>query len=324
MARFNWPEFFERHNVPYVTHGPNTARGNASIRCPWCGVADSSEHMGVHLDTGMYGCWRNARHRGRNPVRLIAALLGCTWAEAEELWGKRPVVASGSLLATVSNVLSDKSPLYPKKDLSLPKDFRKLTEWGAGKPFINYLVDRGFVAPDEFAAQYDLRYTISGRWKHRVIVPLYGEEGELLTWLGRAINDHPIRYDTLAKDDGAVRTPKQVIYRPPGIEQGGRLLVVTEGPFDALKVDYYARKYDARSTCVFGVATVQTQIYQLAQMAENFERTVVLYDEGERIKALVMARQIGARVAELPPSADDPGNMTRDQIKSLVSTHTVR
>lgn len=322
MFKFDWVAFFEKNYINYRTDGPNCGRNNIVCKCPWCGVADSSEHMGVHLETGMFGCWRNARHRGRNPVRLIAALLGCSWAEAEELWGKRPVVASGSLLATVSNVLADKDTLAPhKKDLSLPEDFRKLTEWGAGKPFITYLVGRGFVAPDEFAAQYDLRYTISGRWKHRVIVPLYGKDGELLTWVGRAINDHPIRYDTLAKDDGAVQTPKQVIYRPPGIEQGGRLLVVTEGPFDALKVDYYARKYGARSTCVFGVATVQTQVYQLASLAESFHRTIVLYDEGERIKALVMARQIGARVAELPRSADDPGNMTKDQIKALVTKH---
>ena len=69
--------FLDHNRIPYRTNGPNCAKGHVVIKCPFCGDEDPSEHLGIQLSTGYWGCWRNSSHRGRRPHRLIMRLLGC-------------------------------------------------------------------------------------------------------------------------------------------------------------------------------------------------------------------------------------------------------
>ena len=78
----DWIRLFEANNIPWVSRGPNTKRGEVSIKCPWCGEDDPSEHLGISLDKENWGCLRSIRHRGRRPYALVQALLGCSYAQA--------------------------------------------------------------------------------------------------------------------------------------------------------------------------------------------------------------------------------------------------
>src|SRR3974377_930695 len=75
--RFNWVRLLNAHHVPFVTRGPNTGRDHISVKCPWCGAADPSEHLGISLRGKGYRCLRDPRHAGRSRARLIHALLHC-------------------------------------------------------------------------------------------------------------------------------------------------------------------------------------------------------------------------------------------------------
>ena len=52
---YPWIDLIQK-KIPYVTTGPNVARGHFAIKCPFCGEADPSEHLGIEESTGRWGC----------------------------------------------------------------------------------------------------------------------------------------------------------------------------------------------------------------------------------------------------------------------------
>src|SRR6266436_4570111 len=80
-----WEKFLTDYNIEFVTHGPNTKRGEVSVKCPWCGDDDPSQHLGISLEREAWGCHRNAQHRGKAPAWLIKALIDCTSTQAQLL-----------------------------------------------------------------------------------------------------------------------------------------------------------------------------------------------------------------------------------------------
>ncbi|KKM00724.1 hypothetical protein LCGC14_1801600, partial [marine sediment metagenome] len=73
--------------IEYATTGSNVAKGNVNVKCPMCGMADKSEHMGIKLSNGIWGCWRNKAHRGSNLAYLLQSLLEISYTEAKRLVG---------------------------------------------------------------------------------------------------------------------------------------------------------------------------------------------------------------------------------------------
>src|SRR5271166_3036315 len=61
------------YGIHFVTAGSNVAAHHINIKCPWCSH-DPSEHLGIDLRTGMWGCWRDPAHRGRSLNRLLYKL----------------------------------------------------------------------------------------------------------------------------------------------------------------------------------------------------------------------------------------------------------
>jgi len=82
---FDFKAFCDAKNIPYVTSGKNVSIGNFNIQCPFCGHADPSEHMGIEVATGYWGCWRESKHRGKSPQRLIMRLLHIGFDQANEI-----------------------------------------------------------------------------------------------------------------------------------------------------------------------------------------------------------------------------------------------
>src|SRR5229473_3315925 len=76
----NWMDFLDDNHIEFVTRGSNTKRGEISVQCPWCRDDDPSEHLGIGPNG--WGCLRDASHRGRQPHRLVQALLGSSYLVA--------------------------------------------------------------------------------------------------------------------------------------------------------------------------------------------------------------------------------------------------
>src|SRR5580765_4061889 len=131
----NWVEFFTTNSINYVTRGPNTKRGEASVKCPWC-ADDPSEHLGVNLTTDAWGCLRNPAHRGKSPVYLIMGLLHCSHNQAELIHKQYNIADPDDLESALETLTGETTVVETKPEpLTMTTDFRRICKEGSGYRF---------------------------------------------------------------------------------------------------------------------------------------------------------------------------------------------
>ncbi len=333
---FNWQQFCTERKIPFVTRGPNTAKGNISIRCPFCGASDESEHMGLSLDPRKpsWGCWRNRKHRGKSPVGLVAALLRIPYKAAESVvknQGDNPdayeAAIAGLLPKPDTETLERSSP----ESLLVPKEFYRFQRRLAPElqnRFVEYLRDERGFGEDWYrvAWMYDLRWAVTGDYKGRIIVPVY-QGMDLVTWTARSVyKTADLRYRTLERDK-EVRDIKECLLLPPGfLHLPRKVLFICEGPFDAIKVQAFCGAGNT-ATCLFGLSLENSQVEVLKRLVSRYQRIVVLLDaEGTASQGIIMVDQIAellrreVKLGRLPDGVKDPGELTAEQVRNLVQT----
>lgn len=322
---FDWRKFFDKHGIEVVERGPSTARGNIYVKCPFCAEADQGHHLGVSEDNVRgWGCWKDNRHRGRAPQRLIQALLRCSWQEAARIAGiasSGPQMGAGALLAAVQQMLG-KAPAEPERQSpQFPREVRKLDFQPMSREIRYYLRDRDYADDDIrlLIERFDLRYAMSGDWGYRLILPIYDERTRLLTWTGRAITETAkVRYKTLtASPEKAGDGPLALAPIPdclmglPDLFEGGEFLVIGEGPFDGFRLSLAADPYDAKATCLFGKVISASQLDLLVQLRPFYKAIFLLLDPDAAPDALRMGPALRmAGVQTVPLRGDcDPDEM---------------
>src|ERR1700733_8416251 len=313
----DWPAFLEAHHIDFVTSGPNTRRGQISTRCPWCGDDDPSQHLSISLTKDAFGCWRNAKHAGRKPYSLVAALLGCSFSQARVIVAQYNATDPASFDEAITALGG--APEAPQQPLALPEglppDFRQIKPTGLTSRFWRYLENRGFDDVVALTQQYGLLCCQHGRWKDRVIIPLY-QGGKLIGWTARAIQP-VISAPRYLSSSPAI---KNTVFNEDILLQGGKILYITEGPFDAIKIDFYGSRLGVRSTCLFGVNPTVDQISILRALSKNFEQVRILFDAEAFEPALLISDWLSAKnvaIESLPVGIKDPGNLSRKQVVSL-------
>lgn len=319
----DWVALLEANNVEYVSRGPNTKRGEISIRCPFCGEDDPSTHMGINLTTGAWGCLRNARHRGKSTGWLIQNLLGCSNHQAKLILQQFDAADPDTGLpdpATMFEPISEPEngpEGHASGPLTMPGDFRRIGPHGLTARYWSYLIGRGFTKPDQLIRHYRLRCALVGRWKGRVLIPIFKKD-ELIGWTGRAITKVVTAPRYLSSGE-AVKTT--VLNYDRLYKKGGRLLTVVEGPIDALKLDYFGEPFDARATCVFGTSITPGQINDLNILCSRFDHVAVLMDP-DAVEAQFDLREWlikpNVSMEYLADGIEDPGAMTEAQVHSYV------
>jgi DNA primase len=161
---------------------------------------------------------------------------------------------------------------------------------------------------------YNLKCCTTGRWKDRLIFPVY-QSGKLVAWTGRALGN-PVNAPRYLSTSNLI---KSAIFNEDELILGGDTLFITEGPVDALKVDYYGRDLGGRATCVFGTSITIDQISILKQVSKAFTSVVLLFDPEAVETAFDMSEWLPqATVGQVPAGVEDPGALTKDQVASLV------
>ena len=322
----DWQHFLDENHVHYVTSGPNTKKGELSIKCPICGNEDPSEHLGINLTTGFWGCHRDQSHRGKSARTLIKALLGASSHTAQQIIQQYSKTDPDDLDEALMVLLEDRPDFVLKtaKQSLNPefKDFYQIRPRGVTKRYFTYLQQRGFDNPQEMIDRYDLRCATTGRYKDRIIIPIHLNE-ELLGWTSRALGSPSVAPRYLASN-GEVKT---TIFNYDNLKEGGDRLIVTEGPFDAIKVDNSnfifqrgnSRGMYYRATCTFGTSVTPSQYALLRSVSKKFKETWVLFDEGAQAPAVELASWIGAKVAYLPYGVKDPDELSMFRMQDLSS-----
>lgn len=340
MMNFSWEQFCRANGISYTSYGegPNVGRGNIVVHCPLCGSASTSDHMTLSLDPHhpFWYCWRGAEHRGRRPQRLIVAMLHCSYERAEEIVGAEDTPLLDDYEQRVANLAAQGQQRHtatpiPPRGLTMPTEFKPIEFQSGmyGKRFSAYLRKRGFDHVSRLAAHYGLRYCLVGAFAERLILPIR-RSGILLSWTGRDISGlAPDRYKTLSDNpDKAARQG----YKPALVNikstlfnidkaVGGETLLVCEGPFDALKVDWFGRTCGASAVAVFGMPGPE-QVAAIAALAVHFKGVAVVLDYAASGNAFRFVRELeefvpACRWVPLPTGVKDPGDLTSDQVTAL-------
>lgn len=321
---FDFEQFFQRSGIEYIASGKNVKHGNINVHCPWCGAADPSQHLGINLTTGQWGCWRDTRHRGVHPERLLVALARITWEEAKALvdGGKATDVGFGTIKDRAAKLLA--AAVEPPKSLGdaprvkWEEGIRKIGTGHFDERFVSYLRHRGFHKPTRLIRRHSLRCALSGRWRHRLIFP-FKMNGRLLGWTGRAIGLAEMRYVSYPSNE----VVKQLLYGYDEALEGGRALAVVEGPLDRLKVHEYARKLEVKAVSTLGVNVSDAQVELLLRLAPRFDKVLVLGDGNALGQALRLTTRLpgcGASIVAPPAGVEDPGAMGRRQVAALFTS----
>lgn len=294
---FDWEGFLRSNMIAYSTKGNNVKAGNIGIHCPFCGDLDKSNHMSIQISTGIWSCWRNRDHHGSHPLKLIQALLGNTVEQAREI--ERDFDASTSVTPeTVASLkerfkkLDDAEPIFA---LQIPPTFAAM-----GGHFLHYLsVDRGFDQHARLVANYyNLRCSLTGEWAWRLIIPTI-VDGKWIGWQGRTLSE---RKGTLRYISYPGVALKQHLFNHDRAMAGGDVLVIVEGPFDAMKLDFFGRRYGVRAVAALGLTPTESQLAQIiAPLSSEFGLVVVCFDYhaySEAIKVADALSFIGARAID--------------------------
>lgn len=328
MTRFDWKRFCERNHIEYVTSGPNTARGNISVHCPFCGAADPSHHLGLKLDTRdpQWGCFRNSAHRGRTPARLISKLLNISQTQAEELVKKSapPVESLDETLFTLRNgqqpAAGARQSVRCVQPLSEFRPFSRTLPAQSSdyqKQFLTYLSRRGFADDALDAAQrYKLWYSLTGEQAWRLVFPVFSNEGGLIGWTGREIrNGAKVRY--LAMPEMG-KDWVMLSVRPEPAD----VLVICEGPLDFLKIDYYGRQFGIEACATMGTAVTPGQLVQIIRRARTKRKTFSLFDPEAFAQSLRLTFNMTGfgsvpKFHQVPADYEDPGAMDSRAVQEM-------
>lgn len=318
---FDVMDFLQRHNIPYATSGSNASRGNVNVRCPFC-ATDTSEHMGISLHGKGWHCWRNPEHSGGYGTlyRLVQALIKCSEQEARMITysGDRVIPLEEDAITIMKQRLGAAAPEPIKRSryVRFPADFKPLlSKSRMAQPFFDYMVeDRGIEAGQMpwVCQHYGLHYTTTGRFSYRVIFPVFDRNGKLQSWTGRSIiKGEEKRYYALGRDESLSIVRDNLIGLPMLWRcQNPRVLMVCEGPIDAIRVTVYGRHFGVYGTCMFGLGLSDRQIELLDELRSRFQRISLLLDSAASMQALKLADTgTDLRCSFLPSEFKDPGEM---------------
>lgn len=333
---FDWMQFLDRYGVEYVTSGHNARRGNIGVRCPFC-ADDPSHHMGISTTGRGWCCWRNpSAHSGKSPVRLVAALVGCTYEEARVLvssdsvsFAKSDDSFSDDVMRRLGVVMS--APRYHNSELRPLDEFVPVEYRGMCRLLVYpYLKNRGYDRDDAdwLADRYQLMFAPRGKFAYRIIVPIVVGR-RLVNWTGRTVaRGEDLRYKSLSSDPEkaaaqylpvAPMNIKDTLFDFDGASRGGEILVLTEGPFDAMRVGFLGEDYGVRGTCLYSKSVTPAQIDLLAKIVDRYDRVVSLLDRGAEHDLFgELPDYLGVTPLRLPGGFKDPAELTRESFVRLL------
>lgn len=190
---------------------------NFDVRCPICAPTDpTKKKLSIRTTDDANHCWTC----GWKSRTLLALLRKHGSQEQFDLYRK-----SLGLKAT-SLVVEEK-----KQTLELPKDFKLLALADESDPDVKaawrYVYHRGLTDRDVWYYKFGVSDEV--RWKRRIIVPSFDDQGELNYFVARSIDkDRKPKYDNPDVDKNPV------VFNEINLDWSKRIVLV-EGVFDMFK-----------------------------------------------------------------------------------------
>jgi DNA primase len=180
----------------------------------------------VHLTKNIFQCF--ACHARGNVLDFVAAMERCSIREAALRLQQWFEVGASEIWWDPATAGRQKGELVRKEEgRNLPLRFA-LTGVEPNHP---YLAQRG-IAPAT-AAEFGLGfYPGPGLMSGRIVIPIRNRNGQLVAYVGRALDDRPPKY----KLPAGFRKALELFHLDRAVATGGKTVIVVEGYFDCMRV----------------------------------------------------------------------------------------
>lgn len=252
--------------------------GEYLARCP--GHKDAKPSWSINRETGRHHCF--ACGFGGTPASLVIHVLGVEtlgWTRRDAWdWMTKHGLLEGDGELGLAVELYLRAP-EPRDRIVMPGSVRTgpLATWPPS--VARYVTDRGITAQQ--VRSWNIGYALDGRLAGRIVFPVFGLKGELLSYSARSFIGSEVRYLTPSEREhpdpaalfGMVYWPRHVGER--------RRIVVVEGAIKALAIERAMP-----GTAVGGLlGAVQARNTTIASYLSTFEEVVLAFDAdgaGER------------------------------------------
>lgn len=284
----NIRELLNDLGIPFKEHGDSSlvTEGWVGIVCPMCGVGTGKTGMGIHVRTLAVSCWKCGRHR-----------LGDSLAAASD----RPLRDILKLLTGIDQDVT-----------KIDRPIGRYTEPGGVGPMAGahrrYLERRGF-DPDELADKWGFRgIGLDGpsEYRWRLFMPIC-RHGEKESWTTRAVGNVEPRYLS-APPNMERRSLKSLLF---GFDAVKHCVIVTEGPFDALRIGPGA-------VATFGLSVTSAQLAMMSRIPVRvvcFDNEPTAQRRARHLADLLTPYPGSTHVATL--SGPDPDTSPEDELDEL-------
>lgn len=278
---------------------------NFSVRCPICSPTDKTKFkLAIKIDNDMNHCW-TCGWKAHNLALLISK-----FGTQSELIQYRELFVP-DLDKEYLNRLSLDEIAKPTQ-VKLPDDFRLLSLSSSILPNVKapleYLRKRGVTRND--VLYYKLGISNEKRWRRRIIMPSFDENGIINYFVARNYDLD----DRRSKYDNPDSNKNDIIFNQINIDWTKRL-VICEGPFDLMKCG-------DNVACLLG-SDISLSSKLFSEIAINQTPISLALDSdmwSTKIPKIVKKLQsfnIDVNVVDLREFGD-PGSMTKQQFKNAL------
>jgi hypothetical protein len=253
-----WRQLFDSLRIEWKDRGSNCSRGHVNISCPQCGRNDPSFHLSINEEDGAYYCYRQPGHHSG---RSLPWLLICLQVEPHEI---DHIIAE----------FSDDRQVARSAPTQKSVDWRKFESATEVQICLDYLEGRGFANPKMTCLAYDLRFTRFGNNAWRLLFPLTTANSATGV-TGRALREHQSpRYLTNDPFGCSIYLPRA---------SSARMLLVCEGPFDALAAAAVAvdEALPVMPAAILGTSLPIERRMHLARLAKQVEKIIYVPDQDQ-------------------------------------------
>lgn len=311
----DFKNFLQQNNIEYREYGKNVARGNINISCPFC-AKDPGFHLGINLNSNVWGCWRDREHRSKSPIRLLQKLINCSYSEAQNICGISTFKVDSFLDYVPFENEDQVREEYAMEELLDTKNF---TGKYSQTRFISYLLGRGYTlnVACGIIDKYDIRYCYKGKLENRLVIPLY-QNKQIVNYVARSIVEDTVRFLTAVNPPEDSKTTN-LLFDYDNLKKGNDMLFICEGIFDALKVMHILQK---PATCIFTKSMSEMQEQKLYELSKYYNKLFILFDKTESLNALKLESKLSyiknIKNVSYLLEAKDPGDMSFRQGKRLL------
>lgn len=305
----NVVEILKELNIFFADSGKNVTVGWVNVNCPFC--HDPSWHLGINLLTNRCSCWKCGKRTSF--WYFLKEKLGFDNYRLGKLFNRHADMAlfgphTSQIRAEDENVRQELRWPTNVKDKPLP--IHK-----------EYLAKRGF-SWKELVPYYGLKFTghnskyvkddkTSIDFRYRILAPVL-MQGKAVNFIGRDVTEteNAIRYKNCPNDE-AIITTKDCLYNSDGVKD---IAIIVEGPTDVWNIGFGA-------IGVIGIKVTKRQIAYLQEL--RLKKAVLLFDEGAKeeedklhdILSIFIPEVFS--LEEIWDDYDDPGNLSKEQVKEI-------